>query len=90
MQVYDGDREKDKIYVDVYDTNGIHHFEYDGSLPVGDRLRKDYSTYYVPSNMKYKDWKQKFVKDSISDDTKKTYVKYQQVLGDNSARVKFL
>lgn len=46
VQVYDGDREKDKIYVDVYDTNGIHHLEYDGSLPVGERLRKDYSTYH--------------------------------------------
>ena len=37
VQVYDGDREKDKIYVDVYDTNGIHHLEYDGSLSVGER-----------------------------------------------------
>lgn len=52
---------------------------------VGERAARgaDGKTYHVPGDMKYKDWKQKFVKDSISDDTKKTYVKYQQVLGDN-------
>lgn len=52
---------------------------------VGERAARgaDGKTYYIPADMKYKDWKQKFVKDSISDDTKKNYVKYQQVLGDN-------
>ena len=56
---------------------------------VGERAARgaDGKTYYIPADMKYKDWKQKFVKDSISDDTKKNYVKYQQVLGDNSPSI---
>lgn len=56
---------------------------------VGERAARgaDGKTYHVPGDMKYKDWKLKFVKDSISDDTKKTYVKYQQVLGDNSPSI---
>lgn len=52
---------------------------------VGERAARgeDDKTYYVPGNMTYEQWKKKFVKDSISDNIKKTYVEYQQVLGDN-------
>lgn len=56
---------------------------------VGERAARgaDGKTYHVPGDMKYKDWKQKFVKDSISDDTKKTYAKYQDILGDKTPTI---
>lgn len=56
---------------------------------IGERAARgaDGKTYHVAGDMKYKDWKQKFVKDSISDDTKKTYAKYQEILGDNAPSI---
>jgi hypothetical protein len=55
----------------------------------GERAARDAdgNTYYVPSDMKYADWKNKFVKDSISDKTKTEFVKYQNVLGNASPTV---
>lgn len=44
--MYEGNEEKVITNVDVYDTQGIHHFTYDGLLTEGNKLIKDYSTYH--------------------------------------------
>jgi SPP1 gp7 family putative phage head morphogenesis protein len=56
---------------------------------IGERAARtnDGKTYYVPSNMKYDEWKESFVADSISESTKKTYYKFKDILGDNSPTV---
>jgi SPP1 gp7 family putative phage head morphogenesis protein len=50
----------------------------------GERAARDNKgqTYYVPENMKYKDWKESFVKDSITDKTKQLYSSFKEVLKD--------
>lgn len=51
---------------------------------VGERAARgaDGKTYYVPADMTYRQWEKEFVKDSIPDDTKKMYAKYQNILGN--------
>lgn len=51
---------------------------------IGERAARgtDGKTYYVPDNMKYSEWKESFVADSIKEITRKQYDKYQKVLGD--------
>ena len=46
MIVYEGIDERVVTNVDVYDTQGIHHFTYDDALKPGKRLIPDYSTYH--------------------------------------------
>lgn len=50
---------------------------------IGERAARgaDGKTYYVPSDMKYKQWKEKFVSDSISKKTKEEFEKYRKILG---------
>lgn len=43
---------------------------------------EDGKTYYLPSDMKYDEWKKTYVKDSISDKAKSEFAKYQNILGD--------
>ena len=45
---------------------------------------EDGKTYKVPGNMKYLDWKKKYVKDAIKDSDRKLYEKYKGVLGNNA------
>ena len=42
---------------------------------------------YVPSNMTYHEWKGNFVADSMSDQTKKEFVKYKNILGNESLSI---
>lgn len=41
----------------------------------------------VPATMKYPEWKTKYVKDSITEQTKKQFAKYSEILGNNSPTV---
>lgn len=43
----------------------------------------DGKTYYVPSNMKYNEWKRKYVVDAIPDSVKEMYERYKEVLRDS-------
>lgn len=48
---------------------------------------EDGDTYYVPADMTYKEWKESFVKDSISPQTRKDFAKYSDILGENAPSV---
>ena len=48
---------------------------------------EDGDTYYVPADMTYKEWKESFVKDSISSQTRKDFAKYSDILGENAPSV---
>lgn len=52
----------------------------------GERAARDADgkTYYVPDDMKYSDWKKKYVKDAINDSDRKLYEKYKGILGNNA------
>lgn len=52
----------------------------------GERAARDADgkTYYVPDDMKYSDWKKKYVKDAIKDSDRKLYEKYKGILGNNA------
>ena len=55
----------------------------------GERVARaeDGKTYYVPSDMKHSEWKEAFVADSISEQTKKEFVKFEKVLGNKSPTI---
>ena len=44
-------------------------------------------TYYVPDNMTYPKWKESFVEDSISKQTKEQFERYSETLGDNAPSI---
>lgn len=48
---------------------------------------EDGKTYYVPSDMTYSQWKEAFVADSISEQTKKEFAKYEKVFGNKSPTI---
>ena len=56
---------------------------FDDEWSIGERAARgeDGKTYYVPDSMKYPKWKETFVKDSISESTRKDYQKYRNILG---------
>ena len=41
------------------------------------------TVYDIPANMTYSEWKKTFVKDSISDELRKSYSEFKNILGDN-------
>ncbi len=55
----------------------------------GEREAKgeDGKAYYVSADMTYLQWKEAFVADSISEQTKKDFVKYSDILGDKAPSV---
>nr|DAM28924.1 MAG TPA: minor capsid protein [Bacteriophage sp.] len=62
---------------------------FDDEWSVGERAARgeDGKTYYVPSDMTYKQWKEKYIADSISDSTKKEFAKYNVILGKKSPTI---
>ncbi len=63
----------------------VPHYEDDYDV-VGERAARDEETgrtYYVPANMKYPEWKEAFVSNSISKQTKELFEKYISVLGND-------
>ncbi len=48
---------------------------------------EDGKTYYVPDNMKYKDWKKQYVNDAISETERKSYEKFKNILGDKTPSI---
>lgn len=62
---------------------------FDDEWSGGERAARgeDGKTYYVPSDMKYSEWKEAFVADSISEQTKKEFAKFEKVLGNKSPTI---
>lgn len=48
---------------------------------------EDGKTYYVPADMKYHEWKEAYITDSISEQTKKEFSKYSNILGIKSPSI---
>lgn len=51
----------------------------------GRQRDKDGDIYSVPGDIKYAEWKNKYVEDSISDNDRKLFNKYVTILGLNAA-----
>ena len=47
----------------------------------------DGKTYYVPDDMKYKEWSKKYVADAMKDSDRKLYNKYKDILGQNTPNI---
>ena len=62
---------------------------FDDDFLKGDRAArgKDGKTYYVPSDMKYSEWKEKYVVDAISEQARNDFEKYKIILGENSPSI---
>lgn len=58
---------------------------FDDDFDVGERAARgeDGKTYYVPADMTYPEWKEAFVEDAISTQTRKEFAKYSEILGNN-------
>ncbi|MBQ2801724.1 MAG: minor capsid protein [Lachnospiraceae bacterium] len=54
-----------------------------------ERIARDENgnTYNVPADMTYKEWREEYVQDSISGETKRLYTKYQEILGDKTPSI---
>lgn len=55
----------------------------------GERAARDAEgkTYYVPDDMTYPEWKESFVEDSISKQTKEQFERYSETLGNNAPSI---
>lgn len=48
---------------------------------------EDGETYYVPADMTYPEWKESYVQDSVSVQTKEEFAKYKKILGDKTPTI---